>query len=515
MQTDKSERKRLTSELTARFLEGVEPDDWVKIQTVNDTITELLRTEVRRNILEKNLRLDGRGNTDIRPIDCMLGVLPRAHGSSLFTRGQTQALGTVTLGTKLDEQRIDQLDEDGFRRYMLHYNFPPYCTGEIKTSFSTSRREVGHGKLGERAIEAVIPDWNDFPYTIRIVSEIMESNGSSSMASVCAGSLALMDAGVPITKPVAGIAMGLIKEGDQHRILTDILGDEDHLGDMDFKVAGTRDGITAFQMDIKIGGISPELMAEALEQARAARLKILDIMDATIAQPRAQLSPYAPKFITLKIPVDRIGALIGPGGKIIREIIASTGATIDVEDDGTVRIGAENREAGEAARQRVEAVTQVPEEGKIYKGKVKRITNFGAFVEILPGVEGLMHISNIEHHRINRVEDVLSLGDEVEVKLMRLEPDGKMDLSRKALLPNPFGNGDDRPRYGDSRPRYERGGGRSGGGSRYGGREDREIRRDRDSGENRGGRDIGGLHGVNENGDFFDERDHGDYRGGR
>ncbi len=484
VEQDKQTRGNLVAELEDSFLGDFESDQYDEIATVKATVDNLLKKEVRTNILEKNLRLDGRCNTDIRNIDCMLGILPRAHGSAFFTRGQTQSLGTVTLGTKLDEQRLDSLDVDGFRRYMLHYNFPPFCTGEVKNFFSTSRREIGHGNLGERAIQPVLPEWTDFPYTIRIVSEIMESNGSSSMATVCSGSLALMDAGVPIKKPVAGIAMGLIKEGDDYKILTDILGDEDHLGDMDFKVAGTRDGITAFQMDIKIEGITAELMAEALEHAQVARFKILDIMDATIDKPRENLSAHAPKFIVMKISVDRIGALIGPGGKIIREIIADTGATIDVEDDGTVRIGADTQEAGNKARARVEAVTEVPVEGKIYKGIIKRIMNFGAFVEIIPGVEGLMHISEIEHYRINRVEDVLQIGDEVEVLLQKLEPGGKMDLSRKALLPNdhppqqggrpPYGGGGGDDNRGGGRPGggYQGGGGRPGGG-RPGGSNDR------------------------------------------
>ena len=434
-ETDKTKRKEMTSELVDRHTENIDPDDDLKLKTVKEAIKELLKNEVRTNIIEENLRIDGRKDTDIRQIDCELGLLPRAHGSALFTRGQTQALATVTLGSKLDEQRVDSLDEVGFRKYMLHYNFPPYSTGEVKGSFGVSRREVGHGKLGERALEAVLPEWDDFPYTVRVVSDIMESNGSSSMATVCAGSLAMMDAGLPIKKAVAGIAMGLIMEGEKYRILTDILGDEDHLGDMDFKVAGTRDGITAFQMDIKITGISADLMAKALTQARDARHQILDIMDKAIDKPRQEISPYAPKFFIIKIPIDRIGALIGPGGKTIREIIAETGATIDVEDDGTVRIGASDGKSGAEARKRVESLTEVPEVGKVYDGTIKRIMDFGAFVEIIPGVEGLMHISQIERYRIDRVSDLFKVGDKVQVKLLKIEPDGKLDLSRKALLP--------------------------------------------------------------------------------
>lgn len=460
-ETDKSVRKSLTSELVATYLVEIDETDPEQVLLVKGTVKNLLKHEIRSNILRHNKRLDGRTDRDIREITCELGILPRAHGSALFTRGQTQALGSATLGSKLDEQRIDELDVDGFRRYMLHYNFPPFSTGEVKRNMSTSRREVGHGKLGERALEPMIPEWGEFPYTIRVVSEIMESNGSSSMASVCAGSLALMDAGVPMKKAVAGIAMGLVKEGDDYRILTDILGAEDHLGDMDFKVAGTREGITAFQMDIKIKGISRELMAEALGHAEDARSRILDIMDQALPEAREDLSPFAPKFIIIKIPVDRIGAVIGPGGKIIRGIIADTGATVDVEDDGTVRIGASNQESGNQARARVEALTQVPEEGKVYTGQIKRIMPYGAFVEIIPGVEGLMHISQIEHRRLERVEDVLQVGDEVEVKLLKIDPSGKLDLSRKVLLPGGNPDEDDR--------RPQRGGGGGGGGYRGGG----------------------------------------------
>lgn len=464
--TDKTERKDRTSALVEKIIAETGAEG-AKVGEIKATIKELMKKEVRHNILAENRRIDGRKDVDIRNIECETGLLPRAHGSSLFTRGQTQALATVTLGTKLDEQKIDSLDEDGFRKYMLHYNFPPYSTGEVKNSFGVSRREVGHGKLGEHALEAVLPAWDSFPYTVRIVSEIMESNGSSSMATVCAGSLALMDAGVPIKKAVAGIAMGLIKEGDQARILTDILGDEDHLGDMDFKVAGTRDGITSFQMDIKIKGISAELMSRALTQARDARHRILDIMDQTIDKAREDISAFAPKFITVRIPVDRIGALIGPGGKNIRSIIADTGATIDVEDDGTVRIGASDGPSGEAARRRVEEITAVPEVGKIYNGTVKRLMDFGAFVEIIPGVEGLMHISQIDINRVERVSDFVQVGDKVEVKLLKVENDGKLDLSRKVLLPGYEGSEEEER----DRKRGGGGGGGFGGGNRGGGRD--------------------------------------------
>lgn len=434
---DKSERKNRKKALIERLTEEIGGDDPEEVAAeIKEFVNDILKHEVRQNILDHDLRLDGRSCTEIRPIECEIDILPRVHGSALFTRGQTQALGTTTLGTKLDEKRIDSIDEEGFQKYMLHYNFPPFSTGEVKNRFGVTRREVGHGKLAERAIEGVLPDWGDFPYTIRVVSDILESNGSSSMAAVCAGSLSLMDAGVPIKKPVAGIAMGLIKEDERYKILTDILGDEDHLGDMDFKITGTRDGITAFQMDIKIEGISTELMAEALTHAEDARHRILDIMDRTIDHPRELISAYAPKFITVKIPVDRIGALIGPGGKYIREIIADTGTTIDVDDDGTVRIGATDAETGNLAKSRVEELTEVPEVNKVYEGTIKRIMDFGAFVEIIPGTEGLMHISQISHKRIERVSDVFEIGDKVKVKLLKVENDGKLDLSRKALLPD-------------------------------------------------------------------------------
>lgn len=463
---DKGQRKTLQAELTKNLTEQYGEEDSVRLSQIKGTIHDMLGEVVRQNILNENRRIDGRKDTDVRNIEVEVGILPRVHGSALFTRGQTQALASATLGTKLDEQRVDFLDEVGYRKFMLHYNFPPYCTGEARPSFGVSRREIGHGKLGERAIEAVLPPWDDFPYTIRVVSDVMESNGSSSMASVCAGSLALMDAGVPLKKAVAGIAMGLIIQDDKYRILTDILGDEDHIGDMDFKVAGTRDGITSFQMDIKVKGISPDLMAKALNQARDARHHILDCMDAVISSPRGEVSPYAPRFIMLKIPVDRIGALIGPGGKNIREIIASTGTTVDVEDDGTVRIGAIDTPSAEEARKRVNALTEVPVVGRTYEGTIKRIVDFGAFVEIIPGTEGLMHISEIDHKRVNKVSDYFQVGDTVKVKLQRLDPDGKMDLSRKALLENTSGDREEKTERGDRGKSSDRGFNRGKGGNR-------------------------------------------------
>lgn len=431
---EKAERSnalsQLIEELQLAFAEKYPESESIVVAEVAAIEKEL----VRRMILDEKRRLDGRTNTDIRPITCEVGLLPRTHGSALFTRGQTQALAVTTLGTKIDEQKMDELEGEFSKTYMLHYNFPPFCVGEVSPIRGTSRREIGHGNLAERALKNVIPSEKVFPYTIRIVSDILESNGSSSMATVCAGSLSLMDAGVPVKDAVAGIAMGLVSEGDKYVILSDILGDEDHLGDMDFKVAGTASGITAFQMDIKIKGISLEIVREALAQAKAGRLHILDIMNQTISRPRAELSNYAPRIITLKIDTDFIGAVIGPGGKVIRDIIEKTETAIDIDDNGLVTIAAIDPENGMRAKQMIEDIVRQPEEGMVYTGKVKRITNFGAFVEILPGKEGLLHISQIDHTRVNRVEDVLKVGDEVQVKLLKIDEQGKLDLSRKALL---------------------------------------------------------------------------------
>jgi len=402
---------------------------------ISDIIHDIEKEEMRKMILDEGRRLDGRGWADLRPITCEVGVLPRTHGSSLFTRGETQSLTTCTLGTKMDEQILDGLLPERSKRFMLHYNFPPFSVGEVGRFGSPGRREIGHGNLAERALKNLVPPESEFPYTIRVVSDILESNGSSSMATVCAGSLALMDAGVPIKKSVAGIAMGLVKEGDRVAILSDILGNEDHLGDMDFKVAGTRDGITAFQMDIKIQGISFDIFAVALEQAREGRMKILDIMEKTISEPRKELSPYAPRLTTIKIPIDMIGTVIGPGGKTIREIVAQTGTEINIEDDGTVVIASTNGEGKDKAVEMINKLIEVPEIGKVYKGRVTRTMEFGAFVEFLPGKEGLVHISHLDTHRVNKVTDLLKVGDEVEVKLMEKDKEGRYNLSRKALLP--------------------------------------------------------------------------------
>ncbi len=402
-------------------------------EVINEILHDIEKAEMRSMILQKKKRLDGRGLTDIRPITCDVGVLPRTHGSALFTRGETQSLTTVTLGTKLDEQILDGLLPETTRRFMLHYNFPPFSVGEIKR-LGTSRREVGHGNLAERALINLVPGEKEFPYTIRIVSDILESNGSSSMATVCAGSLALFDAGVPLAKPVAGIAMGLVKEGDQVEVLSDILGNEDHLGDMDFKVAGTRDGITAFQMDIKIKGISTEIMERALAQAKEGRMHILSVMESTLASPHADLSQYAPRLTSFKIPVDMIGAVIGPGGKTIRGIVSTSGAEINIEDDGTVVVAATSKEASDMAVNMVKKITEVPEVGKTYTATVKKIMDFGAFVEILPGREGLVHVSQLDTKRIEKVSDFVKVGDVLEVKLVEIDDRGRLNLSRKAVL---------------------------------------------------------------------------------
>lgn len=431
---DKKTRNAAIKQLTDQTIESYAEEYPDFVSEIAERIHEMEKEFVREQIVTQRKRIDGRGLDDIRPISCEVGVLPRAHGSALFTRGQTQALAATTLGTKIDEQKMDELEGEYWKSYMLHYNFPPFCVGEIRPLRGTSRREVGHGNLAERSIKTAIPSEDIFPYTIRIVSEILESNGSSSMATVCAGTLSVMDAGVPLKTPIAGIAMGLIKEKDEYLILTDILGDEDHLGDMDFKVAGSQEGITGFQMDIKIKGIPAEVLGQALEKARQARLKILDVMNQTLPEPRKEMSPYAPRITTIKIKVENIGLLIGPGGKTIREITEKSGATINIDDDGTVLIASTEAEQTQKAIEMIENLTQEPEVGKVYKGKVKKITNFGAFVEILPGKEGLLHISQIAHQRINKVEDVLKVGDEVEVKLLDIDPQGKLDLSRKALL---------------------------------------------------------------------------------
>ena len=428
----KKERQQAANTLREEVKAALLPEFPECDKTVETVIHDLEKDFMREQILSKGIRVDGRRTTEIRPITCQVGVLPRVHGSAIFTRGETQALVAATLGTKLDEQKIDALHGESYKDYMFHYNFPPFSTGEVRPIRGTSRREIGHGNLAERSLAAVLPVKDKFPYTIRVVSEILESNGSSSMASVCGGSLALMDAGVPVKSPVAGIAMGLIKEKERVAVLSDILGMEDHLGDMDFKVTGTRAGITAFQMDIKISGITPEIMRTALEQARAGRLHILERMDATLSAPKPDLSIYAPRILSLKIAVEDIGAIIGPQGKIIKEMQEKTGTTICVEDDGSVFISSPGGIGAPEAKAMIERIVAKPEIGAIYTGRVRGIQTFGAFVEYLPGKEGLVHISELAPQRVARVEDVLNIGDEVRVKLLSVDPDtGKVRLSKK------------------------------------------------------------------------------------
>ena len=432
---EKAERAQALAALKATVQEQLAAEFPENLKDVSTVLEDIEYRTMREQVLSRGERVDGRDLDTVRPITCEVGVLPRTHGSALFTRGQTQALVSATLGTTRDEQRIDSIDvaQETTKSFMLHYNFPPFSTGEVKMIRGTSRREVGHGALAERAIQAILPPYEQFPYTIRVVSDILESNGSSSMATVCGGSLALFDAGVPVKSACAGVAMGLIKEGSRVAVLTDILGSEDHLGDMDFKVAGTKDGVTSIQMDIKIEGLDFAIITEALEKARQARLHILDIMLKTMAQPRQELSKYAPRIITVQIPPDKIGDLIGPKGKTIRAIQEQTGAEINVDDSGMVTISSVG-DGGERARDIIAGMIQTPEVGKIYEGFVKSTTAFGAFVEILPGVEGLLHISELQHARTERTEDVVKKGDKVRVKLLEVDERGRMRLSRKALM---------------------------------------------------------------------------------
>lgn len=439
---DKHLRSDLLSGVKEEYLAAMtEEDRAAKGTLVGRYYHDVEKEAVRRMILDEGLRLDGRTTEQIRPIWCEVDYLPGPHGSSVFTRGETQSLSTVTLGTKLDEKLIDEATERGKERFLLHYNFPPFSTGEAKASRGVGRREVGHGNLAHRALKKMLPD--GYPYTVRIVSDILESNGSSSMATVCAGTLALMDAGVPIKKPVTGIAMGLITDKGcaKYAVLSDILGDEDHLGDMDFKVTGTVDGITATQMDIKVDGLPYEILEKALDQAKRGRLHIMNTITETIAEPRAELKPHAPRIVSLTIDKDQIGAIIGPGGKIIQDIQEKSGAVITIEEvggKGIVDISASNAEAIRIAMSRIKGIVVRPEEGEIYEGVVKSLMPFGAFVEILPGKDGLLHVSEIDHKRIEKVEDVLKEGDKIQVKLLEIDKKtGKLRLSRKALLSRP------------------------------------------------------------------------------
>ena len=421
----------IRSQVVAELSEGDEPQ-WQE-KEIGEAIQSLEKALVRQRVIDGQPRIDGRDNQTVRPIFIRTGVLPRTHGSALFTRGETQALVVATLGTGKDAQLIDAIEGERKEPFMLHYNFPPYCVGETGMVGSPKRREIGHGNLAKRGVAAVMPGEDDFPYVMRVVSEITESNGSSSMASVCGTSLALMDAGVPIKNPVAGIAMGLVKEGDRFAVLSDILGDEDHLGDMDFKVAGTRDGVTALQMDIKINGITREIMEKALEQAQAGRLHILDKMNSTIEQPRTEMSEFAPRIISLRIDPDKIRDVIGKGGVTIRAITEETGASIDISDDGIVKIASVDKAAGEEARRRIEEITAEIEVGQIYTGRVSKLMDFGAFVTILPGKDGLVHISQISDERVERVSDKLSEGESVKVKVLEIDRQGRIRLSMKAV----------------------------------------------------------------------------------
>lgn len=440
---DKHKRTEAFEAVLEEFMSQFTEEDEVNEALIKRYFNEVHKEAARRLVLDEGLRLDGRKTDEIRPIYIEVDPLPATHGSALFTRGETQSLTTVTLGTKLDEKIIDEVLNQGTEKFTLHYNFPPFSTGDAKPVRGISRREIGHGNLAHRALKNMLPPEEENPYAVRVVSDILESNGSSSMATVCAGSLALMDSGIKIRKAVSGIAMGLItdKDNTKYAILSDILGDEDHLGDMDFKVAGTRDGITATQMDIKVDGLSYEVLAKALEQAKRGRLHILDIMDKTISEPRPSLKPHAPRIEMLTIPKDMIGALIGPGGKIIQEIQRETETTIIVEEKngcGQVEVFGENQEALEAALERIKKIVAVPEVGQVYKGIVKSIMQYGAFVEILPNRDGLLHISEIDWKKTEKVEDVLKEGQEVEVKLVEIDQKtGKLRLSRKALLPQP------------------------------------------------------------------------------
>ncbi len=455
-----------------------------KTQWVKNVFQAMVKAITRETILEQRERLDGRAFDEIRPVTCEVGVLPRAHGSALFTRGETQALVTCTLGTSDDSQLVEAFEGDSRNPFLLHYNFPPFSVGEARFLRGPGRREIGHGALARRALAAVVPGHDEFPYTLRVVSDILESNGSSSMASVCGGSMSLMDAGAPLKSPVAGIAMGLVSDGARYAVLTDIAGQEDHYGDMDFKVAGTSQGITALQMDIKVEGLSRQILEEAMEQARGARLRLLEIMDDAISEERSDISPYAPRIIQIKIEVDQIRNVIGPGGKMIRHIIDTTGAKINVEDDGTVEIATSDQEAAKKAIQMVESLTQTPEIGEEFDGVVRRIEPYGAFVEILPNHDGLVHISELALERIPDIRDVLNEGDELRVRIIDIDANDRIKLSRRVILEDEArARGEEIPERDARPPRDSRRGGRPEGGrgrrdDRRGGGRDRSRRRD-------------------------------------
>ncbi|MFU8771905.1 MAG: polyribonucleotide nucleotidyltransferase [Anaerolineales bacterium] len=468
---DKAERSKGISDLKEAVVSEFARDDETKAGPVSEAFTNALKACVRQRILEQGIRPDGRKTEDIRDIWCQVEVSPRAHGSGLFTRGETQVLTLATLGTPREAQELDTLSPTETKRYIHHYNFPPFSTGETRMLRGASRRDIGHGALAERALVSVIPAEADFPYTMRLVSEVLSSNGSTSMASVCASTLALMDTGVPIKAPVAGIAMGLIKEGDRFAVLTDILGMEDMLGDMDFKVAGTDKGVTAMQMDIKIKGLPFEILSQALEQARKARLIILDKMMEVMPAPRPELKPHTPRITKVTVPVDKIGAIIGPGGKTIRSIQEETNTRIDIQEDGSIFIAAVDGDGERRARERILSLTESAEIGRIYTGRVVRVTDFGAFVEILPNTDGMVHISQLDTERVEKVEDIVRMGDEITVMVTDIDPSGKIRLSRQAVLEGWTA---------EEAMRRDRGGGRSSGPRRSGsGRSDRNSGRGR------------------------------------
>jgi polyribonucleotide nucleotidyltransferase len=478
----KHARKEAVEQVHERYLATIAEDQPDLRAQIGKIFVDLEDESLRAAVLSNRRRFDGRSPDQVRALDMDTGLLPRAHGSALFQRGETQALASVTLGTKRDAQIIEEYEGDSLQKFLLHYNFPPYSVGEVRFMRGSSRREIGHGVLARRSLMPLLPPEDEFPYTIRVVSEILESNGSSSMATVCSGSLALFDAGVPMLAPVAGVAMGLIKGDDDFVVLTDIAGQEDHHGDMDFKVAGTREGVTALQMDIKIQGVTREIMGTALEQARRGRLHILESMERVLAQPRADISPFAPRMHSMMIPKEKIRDIIGPGGKTIRAITEETGCQIEIDDDGRVVIASPDRAAASRAIEMIQQLSEVPEVGKTYTGQVRRLESYGAFVEIIPGTDGLLHISEMAHHRIERMEDELSEGDEVTVKVVDIDATGRIRLSRKALLPPPEGGAEQpAPTYAGSSYGGGRGGDR---GDRGGGR----GRGDRGGGRGRGGR---------------------------
>jgi len=476
--TEKHERATALDAIKDEAVEAFTEEYEDEAGAAAKVVSAMAKAEIRTLILREGKRVDGRGPDEVRQITCETSALPRTHGSAIFTRGETQALAVMTLGSSRDEQKIDALEGESWRSFMLHYNFPSFSVGEVRPIRGPGRREIGHGALAERALQPVIPSDEVFPYTIRIVSDILESNGSSSMATVCAGSLALMDAGAPVKAAVAGVAMGLVKDGDDYVVLTDILGLEDHLGDMDFKVAGTREGVTAFQMDSKIGAIPTELLSQALSKAKSARLHILDKMDAALPGPRPDLSVYAPRIVMVRVPQNKIGEIIGPGGRVIRKLQEETATSIDIDDEGIVKVSGDTLEGVTQARETIELMIKEPQVGEEYEGTVRSITDFGAFIEFLPGRDGLCHISELEHRRVGSVEDVVKMGETVKVKVIGVEDHGKVRLSRKALLPKPTGAEAERIER-EAREARERGprndsrdrrGSRSGGRGRPGGR---------------------------------------------